>query len=122
MPAWYESLAQNTCRAALLRTVRTSVRPVAMSVTVNEEAKSPLLSPPSWPTRSISTNPGMFRSQSAPGAHRDLGLQQRPRLGVGDALELDGPVAGKPSVDGGRRHGHQQLGNLVADGQLAMPA
>jgi len=37
----------NTCRAALLRTLWTSVQPVAMSVTVSEEAKSPLLSPPS---------------------------------------------------------------------------
>src|SRR5215212_10349471 len=49
----------------LFRTLRTSVQPVAMSVTVSEEAKSPLLSPPSWPTRSISTNPGRAWSQSA---------------------------------------------------------
>src|SRR6478736_6597263 len=45
--AWISTKAQNTWRAALLRTVRTSVQPVAMSVTVSEEAKSPLLSPPS---------------------------------------------------------------------------
>ena len=63
--AWISTKAANTCRAALFRTLRTSVQPVAMSVTVSEQAKSPLLSPPSWPTRSISTNPGRFSSQSA---------------------------------------------------------
>ena len=34
--AWISISAANTCRAALLRTVRTSVQPVAMSVTVRE--------------------------------------------------------------------------------------
>ena len=34
--AWICTRAANTCRAALVRTVRTSVQPVAISVTVSE--------------------------------------------------------------------------------------
>ncbi len=49
----------------MLRSVRASVQPVAMSVTVSEQAESPLLAPPSCPTKSISTKPGVFSSQSA---------------------------------------------------------
>ena len=49
----------------LVPTLRTSVQPVAMSVTIGEKPNSPLLSPPSWPIRSISTKPGVFSSQSA---------------------------------------------------------
>jgi len=51
--------------AALFRTVRVWVQPVAMSVPVKVKQNSPLGSPPSWPTRSTSMNPGIFSSQSA---------------------------------------------------------
>jgi hypothetical protein len=43
-------------------TLRLMVQPVAMSVTVSVKQNSPDELPPSWPTRSISTNPGTFRS------------------------------------------------------------
>ena len=48
-----------------LGTERFSVQPVAMSVTVSVNACGPAGLPPSWPTRSISTNPGRASSQSA---------------------------------------------------------
>ena len=59
------SRAASTHLRALLRTLRFSVQPVAMSVTVSVKACSPVGLPPSWPTRSISTNPGTASSQSA---------------------------------------------------------
>jgi len=57
--------APKTHRAALLRTLRVSVQPVAMSVPVRVQQNVSLSSPPSWPTRSISRNPGRCSSQSA---------------------------------------------------------
>jgi hypothetical protein len=48
--------------AALLGTERFSVQPVAMSVTVSVNANWPAVLPPSWETRSISTNPGRASS------------------------------------------------------------
>src|SRR5487761_1754277 len=75
-------IASNTQMAALFFTDRLMVQPVAMSVTVKVKQNSPAELPPSWPTRSISTNPGRSSSHSPPGAHRDLGLEERPGLGV----------------------------------------
>ena len=63
---WAMSLsAARTHLAALLGTERFSVQPVAMSVTVSVNASWPAALPPSWETRSISTNPGWASSQSA---------------------------------------------------------
>ncbi len=59
------SRAAMTPLRALLGTLRFSVQPVAMSVTVNVQACSPAGLPPSWLTRSISTKPGTASSQSA---------------------------------------------------------
>lgn len=75
------SIAANTWIAALFRTNRLIVQPVAMSVIVSVKQNSPKLFPPSWPTRSISTNPGTvipFR----PSPDWDLVFQQRPGFGV----------------------------------------
>jgi hypothetical protein len=55
----------NTHFWALFRTAFVSVQPVKTSVTVRVWANSPRGSPLSWPTRSISTNPGACSSQSA---------------------------------------------------------
>jgi hypothetical protein len=63
--SWICCRASATTRSPLLRTVRTSVQPVARSATVSDQQKTPLLSPPSWPTRSTSTNPGRWSSHSA---------------------------------------------------------
>ena len=49
-----------TCR--LSGTVRFSVHPVAMSVTVKVKQNRPAALPPSWATRSTSTNPGASSS------------------------------------------------------------
>jgi len=57
--------ASNTHFSALFLTDRFTVHPVAMSVTVRVKQCSPEALPPSWPTRSISTNPGTASSQSA---------------------------------------------------------
>src|SRR5664279_5055133 len=59
------SSAASTQRCALFFTARGSVQPVAMSVTSRLWQKSPRGSPPSCPTQSISTNPGLASSQSA---------------------------------------------------------
>src|SRR5665647_1819579 len=50
---------------ALFGTDRFSVQPVAISVTVSVYACSPIALPPSWPTRSISTNPVTASSHCA---------------------------------------------------------
>ena len=50
--------AANTHFCALFLTARVSVQPVKTAVTARAWQKSPRGSPPSWPTGSISTNPG----------------------------------------------------------------
>ena len=50
---------------ALFGTELFTVQPVAISVTVSVKQHSPDAVPPSWPTRSISTNPCTASSQSA---------------------------------------------------------
>lgn len=77
--------ASKTHRWALLRTDRLTVHPVAISVTVRVKQNSPLLLPPSWPTRSISTNPGTASSQSA-----------QVRTGIWDFNRLPGLVWHRP--------------------------
>ncbi len=57
-------MAATTWMAALFGTVRFTVQPVATSVIVRVKQNSPKLLPPSWPTRSISTNPGWFSFHS----------------------------------------------------------
>jgi len=57
--------ASKTHFSALFRTERFTVHPVAMSVTVRVKQCSPDALPPSWPTRSISTNPRTASSHSA---------------------------------------------------------
>ena len=57
--------AARTHLAVLSGTERFSVQPVAMSVTVSVNAWGPAGLPPSWQTRSISTNPGRASSQPA---------------------------------------------------------
>jgi hypothetical protein len=63
--AQMSSNAASTHFCALFCTARGSVQPVAMSVTSRLWQKSPRGFPPSWPTQSISTKPGMASSQSA---------------------------------------------------------
>ena len=77
--------ASNTHLAALFCTERFTVHPVAMSVTVKVKQNSPLLLPPSWPTRSISTNPGTASSQSA-----------QVRIGIWDFSSVPGFVWDRP--------------------------
>jgi hypothetical protein len=62
LAAW--SMAAVTQIAALLGTERFTVQPVAMSVIVKVKQNSPKEFPPSWPTRSISTKPGVPSSHS----------------------------------------------------------
>jgi hypothetical protein len=79
------SKAANTHFWALLRTVWFSVHPVAISVTVRVKQCSPSSDPPSWPTRSISTNPGRLSSQSA-----------QVRIGIWDFSNDPGLVWDRP--------------------------
>lgn len=58
-------IAAHTHFWALFFTSRVSFQPVAISVISKVKQKFPLLLPPSWPTRSILTNPGRLLSQSA---------------------------------------------------------
>jgi hypothetical protein len=74
-PAWISTSAQNTCRAALVRTLRTSVQPVAMSVTVSEGEVAVVV--PALVTDQVDLDeprPGLV--PVGPGPHRDLRLQQ----------------------------------------------
>ena len=57
-------IAATTLTAALFGTDRFTVHPVATSVIVSVKQNSPKLLPPSWPTRSISTKPGVPSSHS----------------------------------------------------------
>ena len=77
------SIASNTQIAALFFTERLIVQPVAMSVRVRVSVKqnSPLEFPPSWPTRSTSTNPGLFSFHSA-----------QVRIGIWDLSKVPGLV------------------------------
>ena len=59
------SRAARTHLASLVGTERFSVQPVAISVTVRVNANGPMVFPPSWETKSISTKPGLASSQSA---------------------------------------------------------
>jgi hypothetical protein len=59
--------ASKTHLAAVFRTDRFTVHPVAISVTLNVKQNPPEAKPPSWPTRSTSTNPGTASPQSAQG-------------------------------------------------------
>ena len=115
--------AASTHLRALLRTLRFSVQPVAMSVTVSVQACSPAALPPSWPTRSISTNPGTASSQSAQVRTGIWLLSSEPGLvrerPFSSCFSL---LAGQAPVDGGRRHARQQRRGVVVDVQFAAPA
>lgn len=68
--------------------------PVAISVPVKVKQNSPLLFPPSWPTKSISTKPGTASSQSAQvrtgiwDFNNDPGLVWERSRGIGLARSL----------------------------------
>src|SRR5665647_2661037 len=111
--------AANTHFWALFRTALVSVQPVKTSVAVRVWANSPRGSPPSWPTRSISTNPGRLLVPLRPGPDRDLRLQQRTMFGARAALELQAlAFTGQPAVDRGCRQCAQLRGGRVRDVQL----
>ena len=69
----------------VLDRLRLMVQPVKMSVTVRVKQNSPLELPPSWPTRSISTNPGIFSLHSA-----------QVRIGICDLSNVPGLVWERP--------------------------
>lgn len=79
------SRASKTNLTALFRTDRFTVQPVEMSVTVRAKQNSPKLLPPSWPTKSISTNPGTASSHSA-----------QVRTGIWDFSNVPGLVWDRP--------------------------
>jgi Domain of unknown function (DUF222) len=54
-----------------------------------------------------------------PGAHRDLTFEQRSRLGADTSLEsILGSLTSQATIDGGRRHRHQQFRGVLIDDQL----
>jgi len=57
-------VASNTCFCALFLHATVISQHVAISVKFKLWAKSPDAIPPSWPTRSASTKPGLASSQS----------------------------------------------------------
>src|SRR6476646_7429853 len=111
--------ARKTHVLALLGTERFSVQPVAMSVTVSVNACWPARLPPSWETRSISTNPGRASSQSAQVRTGIWLLSSDPGLVTARPSVLAfAPFGRQPAIDGGCRHRHQQRRGVVADDQL----
>src|ERR1700756_2248812 len=96
--------AAKTHLAALLGTERFSVQPVAMSVTVSVNANWPAVLPPSWETRSISTNPGWASSQSA-----------QVRTGIWRLSSDPGLVAARPLSCCVRRWGASRRSMVAAD-------
>ena len=63
--------------------------------------------------------PGSGVVPVGPGAHRDLTFEQRSRLGGGTSLELIlGSLTGQATIDGGRRHRHQQRRGVLIDDQF----
>ena len=89
---------------ALVGTLRFSVQPVAMSVTVRVQACSPAAWPPSWLTRSISTNPGTASSQSA-----------HVRIGIWLLSRLPGLVRERPRAAYFLRSGANRRSMVAAD-------
>src|SRR5664279_177718 len=75
-----------------------------MSVTVRVKQCSPDALPPSWPTRSISTNPGTASSQSA-----------QVRIGICDFSSVPGLVWDRPRESSFARSGASWR-SIVADG------
>jgi len=96
--------AANTHRWALFRTVRFSVHPRAMSVTVRVEQKSPEELPPSCPTRSISTKPGTASSHSA-----------QVRIGIASLSSEPGLVCERPCGSSLPRSGANRRSIVAAD-------
>ena len=98
---------------------RFSVQPVAISVTVNVKA---------WRSTAVAAvvedrvdldEAGHSVIPFGPGTHRDLAFEQRSRLGAHPSSDLVfGSFIGQTTIDGGRRHRHQQRRGLIADGQL----
>jgi hypothetical protein len=92
-------------------------------VIVKVKQNSPGLLPPSWPTKSISTNPGTASSQSAQvrtgiwdfNNGTGLGVRPPPRHHLG-------PLPGQSPVDRGRVHRDQQSRLVVAQVKLANAA
>src|SRR5699024_12292409 len=80
------SRASKTHFAALFFTDLFTVQPVLMSVTVRVKQYSPEALPPSWPTRSISTNPGTASSHSAQVRKGICDFNRDPGLGGGAPL------------------------------------
>ena len=116
------SRASNTHFAALLRTDLFTVHPVAMSVTVRVKQCSPEALPPSWPTRSISTNLGA-RHPIAPRCGSGSATSAAPRLGMGPApREQLRSLRGESAVDGRRAHPRQQHRLRVGEDDLLVPA
>ena len=96
--------AANTHFCALFLTARVSVQPLKTSVTVRVWQKSPRGSPPSWPTRSISTNPGRSSSQSA-----------QVRIGIWDLASDPGLVPDRPLIVSFARSGASRRSMVAAD-------
>jgi hypothetical protein len=112
------SSAASTHLRALLGTLRFSVPPLAMSVTVSVQACSPAALPPSSDTGSISTNPGLASSQSAQVPTGIWLLSSEPGL----LRERPFSLTGQAPIDGGRRHARRQRRGVVVDVELAEPA
>ena len=98
------SMASKTQMAALFLTLRLMVHPVEMSVTVSVKQNSPDELPPSWPTRSISTNPGLFSLHSA-----------QVRTGICDLSNVPGLVWLRPRGNNLARSGARWRSMLDAD-------
>src|SRR5690625_3969409 len=96
---------------ALVRTDWFTVRPVRISVTVRVKPNLPEALPPSWPARSISTNPG---AASSPLAHVRIGTYDFGRLpGLVCDPSLGGIFARCPRVS------DSVVAALIAIGRLA---
>ena len=96
--------AANTHFWALFLTAWVSVQPVQTSVAVRVWQKSPRGSPPSWPTRSISANPGAASSHSA-----------QVRIGIWDFSSEPGLVPDLPRTTSFARSPASRRSIVAAD-------
>src|SRR6266699_5958144 len=111
------SFARICCNPAKLHTCALffkgthTVQPVATSVALSVKACKLSITPPSWPTRSISRKPG--RCSFAEGAQWDLVLEQSAGPGVRSPFELILlSFRSQQAINGGRAHASQLPASL----------
>jgi hypothetical protein len=111
-PRARSSACTTPCRVRC-RSGKHSVHVVAMSVNVNVYRNAPSVVPPQCATRSPSRNPGLTPLHSVKRAHRDLLLEQSPRLGRAQPARLT--QRGQQPVHRRWTEGQQLCADLIGE-------